>query len=211
MNSPILCLTRDDPRYSHDRQVRDLIAGGARFVQLRSKTIPIEELHQQANKALGYAKSCDAILIINDNIELARKVDADGVHLGTKDGTVASARKILSSNKIVGKTVHSIKEAKLVKSESPDYVGLGPYRASSTKKELRPVLSDQQFLSIVEILDPIPVYLIGGLSTDDFPLIESLNLYGLALCSALFSGNCLEKQIKLVIEKSSTFPCLVNC
>ncbi len=205
MNNSIMCLTRDSSEYSHDQQVKDFIQGGGQFIQLRSKFLPSEVLYQQANRAVTYAKAYQAKLIINDHIELTRKVDAHGVHLGANDGSVAKARKILSSGKIIGKTVHSIEEALCAKKDKPDYVGMGPYRTSSTKKNLRPVLTNYQFQQIVKILDPIPVYLIGGLCKDDFPLIESLGVQGLALCSALFSGKNLMDQTRLIVNKSRAY------
>ena len=103
MNNSILCLTRDDPEYSHDRQVKDFIEGGGRFIQFRSKTLPPDMLFKQATQATNHAKACDAKLVINDHIELAREIDAHGVHLGASDGTVSKARSILSQGKIVGR------------------------------------------------------------------------------------------------------------
>lgn len=200
-----MCLTRDSSEYSHDQQVKDFIQGGGQFIQLRSKSLPNEVLYHQANKAVTYAKAYGANLIINDHIELTRQVDAHGVHLGANDGSVASARKILSSEKIIGKTVHSIEEALSAKKDNPNYVGMGPYRISSTKKDLQPVLTNYQFQQIVKILDPIPVYLIGGLSKNDFSLIETLGVQGLALCSALFSGKNLRDQTKLAVDKSRAY------
>ena len=200
-----MCLTRDSSEYSHDQQVKDFIQGGGQFIQLRSKSLPNEVLYHQAKKAVTYAKAYGAKLIINDHIELTRQVDAHGVHLGANDGSVASARKILSSEKIIGKTVHSIEEALSAKKDKPDFVGMGPYRISSTKKNLQPVLTNYQFQQIVKILEPIPVYLIGGLSKNDFSLIESLGVQGLALCSALFSGKNLEDQTRLAVDKSRAY------
>ena len=85
-------------------------------------------------KAVTYAKAYGTKLIINDHIELTRKVDAHGVHLGANDGTIANARRILPSGKIIGKTVHSIEEALSAQKDKPDYVGLGPYRTPPPKK-----------------------------------------------------------------------------
>ena len=205
MNNSIMCLTRDLPEYSHDQQVKDFIQGGGQFIQLRSKSLPYEVLYEQASKGVTYAKEYGTKLIINDHIELTRRVDAHGVHLGANDGSVAYARKILPPGKIIGKTVHSIKEALSAKKDKPDYIGMGPYRISSTKKDLKPVLTKYQFQQIVKILDPIPVYLIGGLSKDDFPLIKSLGIQGLALCSALFSGKKLMDQTRLAVDKSRAY------
>lgn len=205
--SPLMCLTRDDPEYSHNQQVKSMVEGGAGFIQLRSKSIPYSDLLLDAKMAADVVKSTNVTLIINDHIKLARDIDADGVHLGKNDPPINEARKYLPSGKVVGKTVHSLQEAEEAKLESPDYVGLGPYRATSTKKDILPVLSDLEFKSIAQFLDPIPVYLIGGLTCDDFELLETLGISGLAICSSLFSGD-LVHNIQTALPKflSSTNP-----
>ena len=204
-----MCLTRDEPRSSHNQQVKSMIEGGAHLIQLRSKSIPYPNLLLDAKKAADIAKSAKARLIINDHIELAREIDADGVHLGKNDPPLKLARKYLPSGKVVGKTVHNLQEAEEAKRESPDYVGLGPYRATSTKKDILPVLSDLEFKSIAQVLDPIPVYLIGGLTCDDFELLDILGLSGLAICSSLFSGD-LAHNVHTALSKSLSYTNPVN-
>ncbi len=205
MNSRILCITRDDPELDHDSQVDSLLKGGARLIQLRSKKLSCKSLLDQAHRAAGLTKSKGAKLIINDSILLASEINADGVHLGITDGTVAQARKLLPTGKIIGRTVHSIKEAKLVKKELPDYVGLGPYRKSITKNDLSPSLSDDDFMTISKLLHPIPVFLIGGLTIEDFSLIHKIGVHGLALCSSLFAGKDLAYQASEAVAKSKFF------
>jgi len=205
MNSRIICITRDDPNLDHASQVDSFLNGGARFIQLRSKKLSFKPLLDQAHRAARLAQSNDAKLIINDSILLASEINADGVHLGISDGTVAQARQFLPPGKIIGRTVHSIEEAKLVKKELPDYVGLGPYRKSITKNDISPSLSDDDFIKISKLLHPIPVFLIGGLTMQDFSLIHKIGVHGLALCSSLFGGKDLAHQTSEAIATSEFF------
>ena len=210
MNSRILCITRDDPAFTHHLQVDAFLKGGARFIQLRSKKLSSKALFGQAQRAARLAKSNGSKLIINDSIMLASEINADGVHLGITDGTVAQAREFLPPGKIIGRTVHSIEEAKFVKKELPDYVGLGPYRKSITKNDIAPSLSYDEFITILKYLHPIPVFLIGGLTIKDFSLIHKIGVHGLALCSSLFRGDNLVRQTSEAIA-ASKFLCSTNC
>lgn len=198
---PLMCLTRDDPKLNHFEQIEVLVNSGARFIQLRAKSTPSHELYSQAKQAVKLTKKNNCKLIINDHFELAKEINADGVHLGMEDAPVEYVRRQLAPGTLIGKTIHSKEDALIGVSENPDYFGLGPYRHSSTKKELLPVLNDETFISIIGILHPVPVFLIGGLNLDDFALIDQFNIQGIALCSALYSGN--ETDIKKVFEKNS--------
>ncbi len=202
MKSSLLCLTRDDPACTHSHQVEQFCAGGAKFIQLRSKTLPMNKILKDAGDAVGIARKNHSILIINDFISLARDLDADGVHLGSGDEGIQKARSVLSPGKIIGKTVHSISEAEEALHEKPDYVGLGPFRKSITKKRLYPTLSIDAFKDIISLLSPMPVYLIGGLGLNDFPLLELVGARGLAMCQSLFEGETISHQVGLMLERS---------
>jgi thiamine-phosphate pyrophosphorylase len=172
----LLCLTRDTPDCSHFSQVEKLVHAGASFIQLRSKSIPESLLLEESKSAVILAKQNACKLIINDHYKMARDVDADGVHLGVSDAPVEFVRDYLPQGKIIGKTVHSIEEAKIAVKEQPDYIGLGPVRNLITKKELTPCLSDEEFKEITALLYPIPVFLIGGLNRNDFDLIDRIHV-----------------------------------
>lgn len=204
-DSSLICITRDDPSLNHFEQVKIFVNAGARLIQLRSKFLSPNELYEQAKPAAELTKKYDCQLIINDHYQLVSDIDADGVHLGMNDAPVEYVRRLLSPEKIIGKTVHSIPEARQSITDKPDYIGLGPYRQSSTKKELCPVLSDDDFFSVLDILHPTPVFLIGGLTGNDFSLIEKFALQGIALCSELFSGTSHQNQVSSLIEKSKIF------
>jgi len=204
----VMCLTRDDPKLNHFEQIEALVNAGAQLIQLRAKSIPSYELYVQAKQAIELTKKNNCKLIINDHFELAKEINADGVHLGMEDAPVEYVRRQLAPGTLIGKTIHSKEDALIGVSENPDYFGLGPYRHSSTKKELLPVLTDENFISIIGILNPIPVFLIGGLTLEDLPLVDQFNIQGIALCSALYSGN--ETDIQKVLKKSSLFEQTLN-
>lgn len=188
--SKLLCITSDNSALSHDEQVRLLIKYGAKFIQIRTKNLPQAQLEKQVSRALNYTKSKNVNLIVNDFVEVADKVNASGVHLGSFDESVLKAREKLGNQAIIGSTVHNFAEARRVKDLGLcDYVGLGPFRESLTKRNLTPFLSEMLIHEIVEFLSPLPVYLIGGLGLSDCKLISKYGLSGIAVCSSLSSRN----------------------
>lgn len=201
----LLCLTRDDRKIDHSKQVETFIEAGFKFIQLRSKTLELKDLLIQAKRSAEIAKAYGCTLIINDYYELAEEVNADGVHLGWDDASISVARNFLNPDKIIGKTVHSLEQATETLLDCPDYIGVGPYRKSLTKEELSPTLSDHQFAQIVQVLLPIPVYLIGGLKTDDHALIEKFGIQGIAICSELFSGDSLSEHTQKIFDRFNSF------
>lgn len=210
LSSSLMCLTRDDSIANHFEQVKTLLQTGAKLIQLRSKSISRQDLYTQAKGAADLCKKHNCTLIINDDYNLAKYVDADGVHVGIDDAPIELIRNELPEGKLIGKTVHSIDEAKLALIEKPDYVGLGPYRSSYTKKDLQPTLNEEDIKHIVNVLSPLPIFLIGGLSINDFYLIEKFDIQGLALCSALFSQGLNSTNMKDIIQKSREYfnsPC----
>ena len=113
----LMCLTRDDSELNHLQQIEAFISAGAKLVQLRAKTAPLSDLKIQALKASELCKMYGCNLIINDDYQLAKEVDADGVHLGIKDAPVGVARSFLSQSKLIGKTVHSILDSAKLRSQ----------------------------------------------------------------------------------------------
>ena len=204
-NSSLICITRDDPRFNHFEQVQAFFDAGARLIQIRAKSTPLNDLSQQAKKAVKLTRGSNCQLLINDYFDLAKDIDADGVHLGSTDAPVEYVRKFLPSGKIIGKTVHSLNEAKSSILQKPDYIGLGPYRRSFTKKDLRPSLSDKDFIAILDILSPIPVFFIGGLTGKDFCLIDRFKIQGIALCSELFTKSAGKPQVDSLVQTSKSF------
>ena len=183
-----------------------MIESGVRFIQFRSKLLAGSSLLEEARLAADLARQAGAVLIVNDSAEVAVRSGAHGAHLGMQDASFASARQLLGEAAIIGRTVHCAEEAIQVKLEgSCDYVGLGPFRLSKTKPEARPVLDYSDISEIKAILDPIPIYLIGGLGLADFDLIDDLGIAGLAVCSALSAEGRFGANLKASVERARSF------
>ena len=201
----LLALTSDDCGVSHARQTEILLDACVKFIQLRSKSLSTENFLMEARLAAKSAKQKGGVLVVNDEPRIAAEAGADGVHLGMTDTSPGQARRLLAEGAMIGRTVHSLAEAHLVASEDCDYVGIGPYRRSQTKRELNPVLGHAQILEILAVLHPLPVYLIGGLELADFDLIGELGVTGLALCSALSKGDAFGANIEAFVERAQAF------
>jgi thiamine-phosphate pyrophosphorylase len=202
----LLALTGDDSCVSHFSQVEIMLESGVRFIQFRSKMLTGTSLIEEARLATDLAHQAGAVLIVNDSPEVAVRSGAHGVHLGMEDGSIESALQLLGGVSIIGRTVHSLDEARQVKAEGRcGYVGLGPFRSSKTKPGLRPVLEYPDFSEIKAVLDPIPIYLIGGLGLADFDLIDDLGIAGLAVCSALSVEGRFGANLKAFVERARSF------
>ncbi len=204
--STLLALTRDDPCVSHLRQVEIMLENGVRFIQFRSKSLVGVTLLEQVRLSVDMARQVGAVLIVNDRPEVAERSGAHGVHLGMEDGSPSRACELMGDLAIVGRTVHSLEEARQVQEEGGcGYVGLGPFRSSKTKPGLRPVLEYPDFSEIKTVLDPIPIYLIGGLGLSDFKLIDDLGVAGLAVCSALSEEGSFGANLKAFVNRSKAY------
>lgn len=185
-------LTSDRLEMSHSEQVSFFCEAGIRLIQLRSKNLSGTELLLEASKSVEVCNQFDAKLIINDSAEIAKSTRADGVHLGKNDMDLPKAREILGESKLIGVTIHSEDEISDNTYEFADYAGLGPFRNSKTKSELNSQLSENDYSTIIHLLDPIPVFLIGGINSQDFTTIQRLGNHGLAVCSALSKNLSLD-------------------
>ena len=202
----LLALTGDDSCVSHLSQVEAMLESGVRFIQFRSKLLAGSSLLEEARLAADLARQVGAVLIVNDSAEVADRSGAHGVHLGMKDASLASACELMGDVAIIGRTVHSLEEARQVKAEGRcGYVGLGPFRSSKTKPEARPVLDYSDISEIKAILEPIPIYLIGGMGLADFDLLDGLGIAGLAVCAALSVEGRFGANLKTFVERARSF------
>ena len=205
-NLPSLCcLTSNSLRISHAEQVLILCKKGVRLIQLRAKGIPYSKLLFEAKESVEICRKYGALLIINDSVEIAIQSGADGVHLGRDDIAITRARNLLGESKLIGVTIHSKKEIKEDVFQIADYVGMGPYKKSLTKTELTPSLSKNDFISMIKQLMPIPVYLIGGVSFEDFSKsVSAMGNHGVAVCSSLSVKETLNTSIITQFVKESS-------
>jgi len=174
-------------------QVEQACRGGCGWIQLRLKDTDeqrwLEILEQVKPICLQYG----AFLIINDHVEMALKAAADGVHLGKHDMCPSKARELLGEKSIIGATANTLEDIQVLQAKGIDYLGVGPYRYTSTKSKLSPVLGTEGYRKIIRGMKSenlaIPVIAVGGIHRDDIPFLMRTGLHGIAVSSSLANAS----------------------
>lgn len=171
--------------------VEKAIKGGATIIQLREKNMNYDELVKSAIKIKEVCRKYNVPFIINDNVEAAKAVDADGVHLGQGDMNAAKARKILGNDKIIGVTAKTIEQAKKAEADGADYLGSGAVFGSSTKSNAIK-MEIPTLKSITEAVN-IPVVAIGGICIENISKLKGSGIAGAAVVSGIFAEEDIQK------------------
>lgn len=168
-----------------EESVRDAILGGAGVIQLREKNITSGEFYKTALSVNEICKKYGAVLIINDRLDIAMTVGADGVHLGQKDIPVDAARKIAGKDMIIGASTANVQEAVLAQKLGADYIGVGAMFETGTKKDTRAVTPEL----LAEICSSvnIPAVAVGGLNIDRVSILKGTSVKGAAVVSAVIA------------------------
>lgn len=183
-------------------QVEKAIKGGVTFIQLREKKLDEESF---LNEALQIQKLCRKYkipFIINDNVEIASKIGADGVHVGQSDMKAKNVRAILGADKIIGVSVQTVEQALLAEKEGADYLGVGAVFPTGSKADAEDVSIDT--LKEISNAVNIPVVAIGGIGMDNVSKLENSGISGIAVISAIFAAEDIEaatKKLKELTEK----------
>ncbi|MFN8237253.1 MAG: thiamine phosphate synthase [Chitinophagales bacterium] len=191
-------LTQDLPDVSHKELTEVACKNGIRWVQLRVKNKPFDEWLRIAREVKQVCDCYEATLIINDNVEIAKTIDVHGVHLGKQDMSIWEARAMLGATKIIGGTANTSEDVLRLLEQGADYIGLGPYKVTDTKKNLAPVLGLKGYAEILELMPvgvTIPVIAIGGIQSEDVSPLLQTGVYGVAVSSAINLSNDKEKTI----------------
>lgn len=174
-------------------QAEQAIKSGVTIFQLREKHTEYERFREIALKLKPICKQYNVPLIINDNVKLAKEIDADGVHLGQDDLDIKAAREYLGADKIIGVSAHNVKEALEAENGGADYLGSGAAFVTSTKTDAGAI--DHKVLSDVAHSVKIPVVAIGGINKDNISQLEGLGLDGVAVVSAIFAADDISSAV----------------
>ncbi len=196
-------ITSDDSEHNHLEQIKIVLENGVQWVQLRAKTCDEKTFLHLAEEAKKITSSFNAVLIVNDYVSIVKSIDAEGVHIGKEDLSPAVARKELGA-KIIGGTANTMEDILHIK-DHVDYIGLGPFRFTSTKKKLSPVLGKEGYETILKQVQNIPVIGIGGILVDDVESLLSTGLYGIAVSGAIINNENPEKKIKQFLKAIETY------
>ena len=180
------------PQISYAEGIRMALEGGCRWIQLRMKDAPAEEIIACAEEVLPLCRRHGAKFLLDDHVELVRQLGADGVHLGKNDMPVDEARKILGPDIIIGGTANTIEDIIRLHKQGADYIGCGPFRFTTTKKNLSPILGLDGYKSIVlkmkELGIDLPIVAIGGITVEDIPAVMGTGVSGIALSGAILGA-----------------------
>lgn len=178
--------------HTNDEQLRNVqqaLDAGCNWIQLRYKNATQQEFLTLAEHVKKACEPYSAVFIINDQVELAKVLDADGVHLGLQDMSIEKARGLLGTTKIIGGTANTLADVLQRVNEGCDYIGLGPFRFTTTKEKLSPVLGLEGYKNILDDLHQraiqTPVYAIGGIVAEDIQNILNTGVHGVAVSGIL--------------------------
>lgn len=150
---------------SHAEQLAHLASSGFKIVQLREKSLAAYDFYRQAEEAMQVARANGVRVIINDRVDIALAVKADGVHLGQEDLAVVDARRLLGESAIIGFSTHSSEQAQQAKDLPIDYLAIGPIFPTSTKENPDPLVGLDELATVRRILPRIPLVAIGGINS----------------------------------------------
>lgn len=167
------------------QQVEKALEGGATLVQLREKELPEADVQKEAEELLELCHRYGVKLILDDDVELAAKVGADGVHIGQSDMGLAHAREILGPDKIIGVTAKTVEQAKAAEAGGADYLGSGAVFGSTTKKDAIPM--KHELLEEICQSVKIPVVAIGGITAENVLQLKGRGIAGVAVVSGIFA------------------------
>lgn len=186
---PSLYFITDSTNYTEEKflyRVEQALKGGATLLQLREKNKSTREYIQLAEKVHAIAKQYNVPLIIDDRVDIALAVNAEGVHMGAEDMPIATARKLMGDNKIVGATAKTVPWAREAYSQGADYLGVGAIYQTTTK--VKTVLTSTDTLRDICNAVPIPVNAIGGLNKDNIDILKDIPIAGICVVSAIMKA-----------------------
>jgi len=178
--------------------VRNAVEAGCRIVQYREKSRSTKQMVEEASLIKEICRG-KAIFLVNDRIDVAMAVDADGVHIGQNDMPISIARQLLGSGKIIGLTVHDLREALEAEREGADYVGLSPIFGTSTKKDAGEGIGPERIREVKDALS-IPIVTIGGINKENCVSVVRGGADSLVAISAIVCSDDVKRETKDLIE-----------
>lgn len=186
-------ITHQTPRYSYVEGAIEALNGGCKWIQLRMKEAAYDEICNAIEQLKPLCKEKGAILILDDYAELAAKLDIDGVHLGKNDMPPQEARNLIGEKYIIGGTANTIDDIKNLVAQGVDYIGLGPFRHTDTKKNLSPILGLDGYKNILSQCNEAgittPIVAIGGIEPEDIPALMKTGISGIALSGTILRAD----------------------
>ena len=191
-------------RYSYLDSISMALQGGSKWIQLRMKDATPDEIRPIAIEAKAMCKTAGATFIIDDHVELVKEVNADGVHLGKNDMPISEARALLGPDFIIGGTANTFEDVVHHYQSGANYIGCGPFRFTTTKQGLSPILGLKGYTAIVNKMKDnginLPIVAIGGITADDIHAIMKTGVTGIALSGTVLRAEDPVAEMKKLIN-----------
>jgi thiamine-phosphate pyrophosphorylase len=198
-------ITHPSDRYTIAEEVQMALEGGCKWIQLRLKDASDEEFRQTALEIIPMCQENEAFLVFDDRVELAMEMGVHGVHLGKNDMNPLQARETMGAEAIIGVTANTADDIIRFRGWDVDYVGLGPFRYTTTKSNLSPVLGIDGYREIVKAVRDsgmtLPIVAIGGITIDDIPAIMATGVNGVAVSGAIINADDPVEYTRNLLEK----------
>ena len=189
---PVQFITHRNERFGYVEGARMALEGGCKWIQLRMKGATDDDVRAAAAAIQPLCKQHEAVFVIDDRVALAKELKADGVHLGKNDMPVGEARRVLGEDFIIGGTANTFEDIERLHREGADYIGCGPFRFTTTKQNLAPVLGLNGYFTLVNRMRAagilLPVVAIGGIRFEDIPDIMRTGVRGIAVSGAVLGA-----------------------
>ena len=186
---------------THREAISYAIKGGMTCVQIREKHLSKRQLLETISEIKPICDEAGVLLIINDDAEICKASDTNGVHLGLSDGSISEARKLLGDEKIIGATAHNLEEALAAEVQGADYIGVGAAFGSNSKGNAVKLPNLEVYDQITSSVK-IPVIAIGGINSDNIGVLAGRGLVGVAVISALFGSEDIEGSARKLRDAS---------
>lgn len=177
-----------------EEAVEDAIKGGCTLVQLREKTASSLEFYENALKVKAVTDKYNIPLIINDRVDIALAIDADGIHVGQEDLPAQTVRKIIGEGKILGVSANSVESAIKAQKDGADYIGVGAVYSTNTKTDAG-VITRERLLAVRQAVT-VPIVAIGGINLQNAALLKDTGINGIAVVSAIIAQKDIEAAAK---------------
>ena len=186
-------ITHETGSIGYVEGARMALEGGCKWIQLRMKDASDDEVRQAAAEIQPMCKEHEAVFLLDDRVELAKELHADGVHLGKNDMPIDEARRILGEEYVIGGTANTFEDIQRIAAQGADYIGCGPFRFTTTKKNLAPVLGVEGYRDIIAKMRNaginIPMVAIGGITPDDIDEILATGVQGIAVSGTVLNAD----------------------
>ena len=201
-------ITHSNERYDHVEGAKLALQGGCRWIQLRMKDAMEIDFLRAAKKIRRLCDEYHATFILDDHVEWVGLTGADGVHLGKNDMPVDEARRLLGKDRIIGGTANTFEDVERLHRQGADYIGCGPFRFTTTKKNLSPVLGLEGYRNIVKQMKlhniGLPIVAIGGILEEDIEAIMQTGVSGIAVSGGILNAENPVEEMQKFVNKTKT-------